>query len=155
MKRRATLAFLALLPACASVESTGEYAVPTCDTRAECRGKWNAAEIWINRYSGSQVESRTETRMATGMTGSYTNILSVVVEKRPLPDGGWRIEARMRCALRIGCEPDPWEATREFNRFVNRSWVAPSGRLQEPPARDDDAGIERDRRDAGDQSPER
>lgn len=131
MKYPLAIMGLAFLAGCASAPTDPAYATPTCHSYSECEARWNAAEIWINRHAGRTVESRTDTLMQTSMSQNPANVLAVIVEKAPMGNGGWRIEAKMYCARQVGCDPNPWEATQDFNHFVNRAWVVPDKDVRE------------------------
>lgn len=136
MKNVFLLLPLVLLAACATGKVDPEFATPTCDGYRECDAKWRAAEAWITHESGQAVAEKTDSTMRTNMTQSPGNYLSVRVQKVPVGDGSYRIEAEMYCARKVGCDPSPWEATQLFNRSVNRSWVEiAKERHEEPPGK--------------------
>lgn len=124
MPRQFSIAILALvLSSCASGPSDPAAATPVCESDAECRAMWNAAEMWIEHNTGRPVVEKTESFMSTDMDQSPGNYLSVRVEREPVNGSRWRIESQFYCAKKVGCDPSPWEAQQRFNRWVNRAWT--------------------------------
>lgn len=113
---------LLILTGCAAVPADPEVATPLCESTRECDVKWRFAEQWIEHRAGRRVVEKTDNWMRTNMEPSPGNYLLIQVEKIPVDSGEYRIDATMYCAKRVGCDPSPWEATREFNRYVNNAW---------------------------------
>lgn len=111
------------LAACASGPADPQAAPPVCTSPSQCDAYWNAAAIWIRHTLRQHIAERTDTMMRTVMTQSPGNYLSVRITREEIAPGTWRIDAEMYCAMKVGCEPSPWEAEQDFNRYVNNSWI--------------------------------
>lgn len=119
------IATLNSLSACAV---TSDLAAPTpeCEAGQECYVKWRAAEQWIVNKGGRRIAEKTDTYMRSDLDQSPGNYLSIRVEKYRVGQGEYRIEATMYCAKKVGCDPSPWQATQDFNRYVNSVWKSPA-----------------------------
>lgn len=114
---------LGLLSACAhDVELTGEEAVPVCASDSECNAMWNGARAWLRRNMSFDLYIDREDRLQTFRAEDDPNLWGIV-EKVPLGDGRYRIEATIRCGTVGRCDPSAWKAFLDFNRTVNRSYI--------------------------------
>ncbi|MBW3566792.1 MAG: hypothetical protein KY410_02340 [Proteobacteria bacterium] len=110
---------------CASTASQLEDSerTPTCEAGHECSTKWYAAEKWITEQAHRLIVHKTDNVMRTAANWSRSPEAAIYVRRVRTAPGEYRIEARMKCGNLAGCDPDPAEALRRFNRYVNQSWI--------------------------------
>lgn len=111
------------LAGCAATPTDPLAKAPVCTTQRQCDVYWQAASMWIRHALQQTVAERTDTMMRTVLTQSPGNYLSARVTREQVARGTWRIDIALYCAMKIGCDPSPWEAQQDFNRYVNQSWV--------------------------------
>ena len=128
MKRIVTLLAAVVLAGCATVDphlaekqAALHDNVPTCHEAKECEVKWAAARSWVIDNAGMKIQNITDGYIETYGPGDSMN-LAVRVEKKPLPDGSYKIEARVWCGNPFGCLRPPVDAALDFERTVNNSY---------------------------------
>lgn len=101
----------------------GSERTPTCEAGHECATKWYAAERWITNQAQRLIVHKTDSVMRTAANWSRSRDVAIYVRHVRTAPGEYRIEARMKCGNLTGCDPDPVDALRQFNQYVNRSWI--------------------------------
>lgn len=96
--------------------------IPTCRETKECEVKWAAARSWILANSGWKLQHIQPDFMETYNSVDGSTSLAVRVTKEPDQSGAYRILATVWCDNIFGCNPDKWQALKNFNRYVNDSW---------------------------------
>lgn len=117
--------FITLFASCAGQSTlSGEFATPVCTSDSECEAMWNGARQWLIRNTPySNLRLRTATRLATHRSDDDPHLWAIV-EKVPLGNGKFAIEANIRCGTTKGCNPSPFEALKSFNRSVKRAYIS-------------------------------
>lgn len=98
--------------------------IPTCQTDAECKAKWDAAQVWVVRNSGYRIQTATDVLIQTFGPLGESMALAMVVLKEPTGDG-YRITISTNCANIFGCRPDAWGAAVQFNRDIGAITATP------------------------------
>ncbi len=112
-----------VLSACAAGPSPQTVAqfrstIPTCSGEADCKAKWEAAQLWIVHNAGFKIQTATDVLIETyNPTGSSPS-LAARVTKEPLGGGQYKIVVYVWCANMFGCVPDGWQAAINFNQVV-------------------------------------
>ncbi len=101
------------------VEST----IPVCDGPADCKAKWEAAQIWVIHHAGWNVQTVTEVLIETFNPAPNSPLLAARVTKEPLGGGRYKFMIHVWCDNMFGCHRDTWSAELDFNQTINS--VAP------------------------------
>ena len=117
--------FLAMLPGLAACVTDhgleGDEATPVCERDAQCRAMWNGARIWLARNVPFDLRVNSDDRLVTHRANDDPNLWAEV-ERVPLGDGRYEIVAEIRCGVVGACHPSPFEALKQFNRYVRQSY---------------------------------
>lgn len=97
--------------------------VPICDGEVDCNAQWEAAQAWVAKNCGMKIQTVTNVLIQTYSTPApgigHSTDLSATIIKEPLGDGKYKINASIGCSNPLGCYPDAFEATQNFNDYVN------------------------------------
>lgn len=90
--------------------------VPTCASEADCKVKWEAAQVWVAKATIHPVEIVTPVLIATRKDNG--DFLSIQVTKERLDSATYRIVFSGGCRNIWGCIPDAGESHYKFNLYV-------------------------------------
>jgi hypothetical protein len=90
--------------------------VPTCASEADCKVKWEAAQVWVSKATSNPVEIVTPVLIATRKDDG--DLLSIRVTKERLDSVGHQIVFSGGCRNIWGCIPDAAESHYKFNLYV-------------------------------------
>lgn len=127
--RNLIFAFSLLLTGCATVDQAVldriAATIPTCHDEKECEIKWAAARRWVLENADMKIQTYAPDFIQTYNPSSAGLELAASVTKEPLPDGSYRIVARVWCDNPLGCRRPPAEMVQAFNDYVNASYQQP------------------------------
>ncbi|MDE2465491.1 MAG: hypothetical protein KGO02_17525 [Alphaproteobacteria bacterium] len=111
------------LSGCAAMPSKANQAkiakfqqtIPTCNSDAECKAMWDAAQLWIVHNAGYKLQNVTDVLLQTYSPGPYDTDLAVEVTKEPQGHGIYQIVVRAWCNNLFGCTPNALDAELDFN----------------------------------------
>lgn len=112
-----------LLAGCASPQERQakqaeiDRTIPVCTGDADCRAKWERAQVWIAQNSNLRLQIATDVLLETYNSNDMS--LAVRIVKEPLGGGMYRILAAMSCMNIFACDTDPYDAIIDFNRQVS------------------------------------
>lgn len=112
-----------LLTSCAAGPSPQTVAqfrntIPTCSGEADCKAKWEAAQLWVVHNAGFKIQTATDVLIETYNPTGGSPSLAARVTKEPLGGGKYQIVVFVWCDNVFGCVPDSWQAALAFNRVV-------------------------------------
>lgn len=118
------LGVIATLNACATatpspeVRAQFESTIPVCSGEADCKAKWEAAQLWVVHNAGFKIQTATDVVIETYNPTRSSPSLAARVTKEPLGSGQYRIVVSVWCDNIFGCVPDGWQAATNFNQVV-------------------------------------
>lgn len=89
---------------------------PTCEGEKDCAAKWDAAQLYVIKNAGYQMQIATNVLIET--FNSHNRAVAMSVTKEPLGGGRYRFIARAWCDSFLGCYRLPADAVLGFNRQV-------------------------------------
>ncbi|MES1241775.1 MAG: SHOCT domain-containing protein [Acidobacteriota bacterium] len=95
-----------------------EETIPVCEGEADCKAKWEAAQLWIVHNSAFKLQTATDVLLETFSPGRSDARLAARVTKEPLGGGRYRLLVSLWCNNIFGCVPDGWQAALAFNREI-------------------------------------
>jgi hypothetical protein len=95
-----------------------ESTIPVCEGEADCKAKWEAAQLWVVHNAGFKIQTATDVLIETYNPGPSAATVAVRVTKEPLGGGKYKIIAVIWCNNIFGCVPNVWNAALDFNREV-------------------------------------
>lgn len=98
-----------------------ERTVPVCDGEADCKAKWEAAQLWIVRNAGWKLQLTTDVLLQTYNAVGGSPKIAVQAVKEPIGGGKYRILVTVSCDNIFGCVPNQWDAALDFNKVVSSS----------------------------------
>lgn len=101
--------------------------VPTCASEAECKLKWEAAQVWVAKATIHPVEIVTPVLIATRKDNG--DFLSIQVTKERLDSATYRIVFSGGCRNIWGCIPDAAESHYKFNQYVGSNGLMSTQRI--------------------------
>lgn len=90
---------------------------PVCEGEADCKAKWDAAQLWIVQNAGRKLQITTDVVLET--YGSTDMSIAVQVTKQPVGSGKNEILVKVYCGNPFGCAVNQWDAALNFNKFVS------------------------------------
>lgn len=87
---------------------------PTCDGEADCKAKWEAAQLFVVKHSDQKIQVATEVLIET-YNPTYSTNIAMRVTKEPLGGGRYKIVALAFCANPFGCKIKPSTLEYQFN----------------------------------------
>lgn len=94
---------------------------PVCEGEADCRAKWEAAQLWVLKHAGYKIQTATSVIIQTFNPRQYSQDWAVTVTKEPKGSGRYAIRANVWCANTYGCIPDRHAGMIDFNRVVSEA----------------------------------
>jgi len=92
--------------------------IPTCDGDADCKAKWEAAQLWVVHNAGFKIQTATDVLIETYNPTGGSPSLAARVTKEPLGGGRYKLVVYVWCDNVFGCVPDGWQAAINFNQVV-------------------------------------
>lgn len=107
-------------PQVQAARSRYEATIPTCDGDADCKAKWEAAQLWVVHNLAFKIQTATDVLIETynGTDNSDTRLAGRVT-KEPLGGGRYKFVVYVGCRNPFGCGPNPWAAAQHFNDTLN------------------------------------
>lgn len=102
----------------AKLKELFEKSKPTCSGEADCKVKWDAAQLWVIHNAGFKIQNITDVLIETYNPTKGSPNLAAMVTKEPKGKGRYEIDVTLTCANDYGCTPDVWKAGIDFNRTV-------------------------------------
>lgn len=96
-----------------------ESTMPVCVDDADCRIKWEAAQLWVINNAAYRLQIATDVLLETYNPTDYTTQLGMRVTKEPLGGGQYRFNISAYCANLLGCARDPVEVKIAFNEHIS------------------------------------
>lgn len=93
--------------------------IPTCEGEADCKTKWEAAQLWVVHNAGYKIQTATSVLIETYNPSQYSSSLAARVTKEPLGGGKYKIVIFVWCNNSYGCRPNGWDAAIDFNEKVS------------------------------------
>lgn len=117
---------LFLLGSCATAPSPAieakraqfESTIPTCEGEADCKAKWEAAQLWVVHNAGFKIQTATDVLIETYNPGPSDAKVAARVTKEPLGGGKYKLVVFVWCNNIFGCVPNGWDAAINFNTVV-------------------------------------
>lgn len=97
-----------------------EESRPQCVGEADCRAKWEAAQIWLTRHSGFKIQVATDVLIETYNPTGYSPNLAMRITKEPQGGGRYLLRLEAWCANVFGCSTDPRAAVLQFNGAIQK-----------------------------------
>ena len=74
--------------------------IPICSGLADCKAKWEAAQLWVVHNAGYKIQTVTDVFIETYSTSpnDFSGILAASVTKEPLGNGSYKILIEIFCA---------------------------------------------------------
>ena len=74
--------------------------VPVCKGDADCKAKWEAAQLWVVHHAGRKIQTVTDVLIETYGPGRDGNSSAIAarVTKEPIGDGSYRVTVTLECA---------------------------------------------------------
>lgn len=128
MKHLIVILLTSSLFGCASTPSPeqemkkSEYlnTIPICDIKLDCTAKWEAAQLWVAKNAGYKIQTATNVVIETFNPTRDDTYLAAKITKEPIGSGKYKIVATLWCNNMFGCNPNKWDASVNFNKFVNQ-----------------------------------
>jgi hypothetical protein len=92
--------------------------IPTCSGEADCKAKWETAQLWVVHNAGFKIQTATDVLIETCNATGGSPSIAVRVTKEPLGGGQYRFVVFVSCDNIFGCVPDSWQAAINFNQVV-------------------------------------
>jgi hypothetical protein len=92
--------------------------IPTCSGDADCKAKWEAAQLWVVHNAGFKIQTATDVLIETYNATGGSPSIAARVTKEPLGGGRYRLVVFVTCDNMFGCVPDSWQAALNFNQVV-------------------------------------
>jgi hypothetical protein len=93
--------------------------VPTCQSDAECKAMWDAAQRWVSDHAGYRIETSSDELIATETPLDKTETrLAISVSKEQDSPGVYKILVTIWCGNGNNCDINPAEAAYRFNQAV-------------------------------------
>lgn len=120
------LALLATIAGCVALPTEEELTAlnsttPICIDDKDCKAKWDAAQLWVVKYSSFKLQMVTDVSIETYSPPEYSDWLAYRVTKEPLGGGKYKIVVTAYCGLNGGCEFSsvrPIDMELAFNKAV-------------------------------------
>jgi hypothetical protein len=93
--------------------------IPMCTGEADCRVKWEAAQVWVSQHIPMKIQTVTDVLIVTYGPMGTDATSAARVTKRPLGGGRYEIDIWVGCGNPFGCFPEPWATCNAFNDYVN------------------------------------
>lgn len=116
-----SLAGCIVAPPAVSPEKLAEIknSTPVCTDEADCKVKWEAAQLWIVHNAGFKLQTTTSVILETFNPIQNTPNIAVQVTKEPVGKGKYEIKAKIWCNFYgYDCTPNQWDALLDFNNKV-------------------------------------
>ena len=91
---------------------------PSCAGEVDCRAKWEAAQLWVQKNAGYKIQTVTTVVIETYNPVEGGTGMAFSVTKEPLGENRYRIFARASCYYATSCVETAPGAVLEFNRAV-------------------------------------
>lgn len=114
---RISLVFV-LLSACATTPPIPVGESPTCDGEADCKAKWDAAQLFVVKNAEMKIQIATNVLIETYNSTEYGTEIAMRVTKEPLGGGRFRLEATAWCNNFLGCSSPPRRIMAAFNSYI-------------------------------------
>jgi hypothetical protein len=95
-----------------------ESTIPICEGEADCKAKWEAAQLWVVHHAGFKIQTATDVLIETYNPGPSDATVAVRVTKEPLGGGKYKMLVFVWCNNIFGCVPNGWDAALNFNREI-------------------------------------
>lgn len=95
-----------------------ERTVPICEGEADCKAKWEAAQLWVVHNAGFKIQTATDVLVETYNPGPSDAKIAARVTKEPLGGGKYKLVVFVWCNNIFGCVPNGWDAAIDFNNKV-------------------------------------
>lgn len=95
-----------------------ERTIPVCDGEADCKAKWEAAQLWVVHNAGFKVQTATDVLIETYNPGPSDATIATRVTKEPLGGGRYKLVVYVWCNNIFGCVPNAWDAAINFNSKI-------------------------------------
>lgn len=126
MKLMLLCAVACLLTACVTVppavseakKAQYDASIPTCTGEADCKAKWEAAQLWVVHNAGWKIQTATDVLIETFNPPRGDTRIAARVTKEPLGQGRYKLLIFTWCGNMFTCSVDPWDAAIAFNRAV-------------------------------------
>lgn len=105
-------------PALQAKRAQFQSTIPTCEDEADCKAKWEAAQLWVVHNAGFKIQTATDVLIETYNPGPYDAKIAARVTKEPLGGGKYRLIVFVWCSNVFGCVPNDWDAALNFNAVV-------------------------------------
>ncbi|TAN06730.1 MAG: hypothetical protein EPN38_07685 [Rhodanobacteraceae bacterium] len=92
---------------------------PVCVSDADCKAKWDAAQLWIVHNAGYKLQTVTDVLLSTYNSVGGSPDIAVQVTKEPIGGGKYKILVSVSCDNLFGCVPNQWDAALDFNKTVS------------------------------------
>ena len=117
----ALLSSCAIAPTAATQAKQAELArtTPICVSDADCKAKWDAAQLWIAHNAGYKLQTVTDVLLETYNSVGGSPDIAVQVTKEPIGGGKYKIVVSVSCDNLFGCVPNQWDAALDFNKVVS------------------------------------
>lgn len=93
--------------------------IPVCEGEADCKAKWEAAQLWVVHNSRYKIQTATDVVIHTYTPVGADPSIGARVTKEPLGGGRYQIVVSVFCDNIFGCVPDAIDASLDFNRAVS------------------------------------
>jgi hypothetical protein len=106
-----------LLSACVAFPtdpSHTTYPAPTCEGEADCKIKWEAAQLFVAKNSDQKIQVATDVLIET-FNPTYSTNIAMRVMKEPLGGGRYKLVALAFCNNWFGCNRKPSTVEYQFN----------------------------------------
>lgn len=117
----AVLSGCAIAPTAETQAKQAELAstTPVCASDADCKAKWDAAQLWIAHNAGYKLQTATDVLLETYNSVGGSPDIAVQVTKEPMGGGKYKIVVSVSCDNIFGCVPNQWDAALDFNKTVS------------------------------------
>jgi hypothetical protein len=92
--------------------------IPTCEGAADCKAKWEAAQLWVVHNAGWKIQIANDVLIETFNPAQNSPAIAARVTKEPLGGGKYKLVATIWCSNMFGCVPNAWDAALAFNRDI-------------------------------------
>jgi len=92
--------------------------IPTCNGKADCKVKWQAAQLWVVQNSAYKIQTATDVVIETYNPSEAGTGLAAEVTKEPMGHGEYKIVVKLWCNNIFGCVPDALDSEIDFNKTV-------------------------------------
>src|ERR1700709_1187437 len=92
--------------------------IPTCSGDADCKAKWEAAQLWVVHNAGFKIQTAPDVLIETYNPTGGSPSLGARVTKEPMGGGQYKIVVYVWCDNPFGCVPNGWQAAINFNQTV-------------------------------------